>query len=66
MDQIPEWFPGSRLNYAENLLRYFGSDFRHWVWFGVVLVGVKGDKVLYLFQIHHPFLFFKIISVFSS
>lgn len=22
MDQIPEWFPGSRLNYAENLLRY--------------------------------------------
>jgi len=22
MNQIPEWFPGSRLNYAENLLRY--------------------------------------------
>ena len=22
MDLIPEWFPGSRLNYAENLLRY--------------------------------------------
>ena len=21
-DLIPEWFPGSRLNYVENLLRY--------------------------------------------
>ena len=21
MDKIPEWFPGARLNYAENLLR---------------------------------------------
>ena len=22
MNQIPEWFPGARLNYAENLLRF--------------------------------------------
>ena len=22
MDKIPEWFPGARLNYAENLLRW--------------------------------------------
>ena len=22
MNEIPEWFPGARLNYAENLLRY--------------------------------------------
>lgn len=26
IDQIPEWFPGARLNYAENLLRYSDDD----------------------------------------
>ncbi|KXJ28939.1 acetoacetyl-CoA synthetase [Exaiptasia diaphana] len=25
IDEIPEWFPGARLNYAENLLRYEGN-----------------------------------------
>ena len=26
MNEIPEWFPGARLNYAENLLRYICSS----------------------------------------
>jgi hypothetical protein len=61
MDQIPEWFPGSRLNYAENLLRYTS------VWiqaFGLVLVEqAKGDSLL--FPDSFALLFFKIISVSS-
>ena len=46
MDQIPEWFCGSRLNFAENLLRYqddnvalYTSGKVHTVLFIVVYMG---------------------------
>jgi hypothetical protein len=48
MDQIPEWFPGSRLNYAENLLRYFGSD--SGIWFGLGF-GRAGEGIYVTYEV---------------
>jgi acetoacetyl-CoA synthetase len=43
MNKIPEWFPGARLNYAENLLRY-SDDSRVALYFTSERLGVDGIR----------------------